>query len=126
MKRKTVYKLYVDRVTKKYDAIAQRGYEEKYVHGDYSFNVCYMSYGQGWMSAIGGVMCTTGNTLAACKDRTTNAIADMIARGRLAELLALPMVLDDILACHYGWVTYKEYTALRKKYMEIAEGMLNA
>lgn len=125
MKRKTVYKLHVDRATKKYDAIAQRGYVDQYVHGDYSFDVCYMSYGHGWSSAVGGVMCTTGNTLAACKARTTGAIADMIERGRLPELMALPMVLDDVLE-HGGSVSRQKYTALRRHYIEIAEGMLNA
>lgn len=125
MKRKTVYRLVIDRVTKNCDAIAQRGYVERYMHGDYSFDVCYMSYGHGWSSAVGGVMCTTGNTLAACKARTTGAIADMIERGRLPELLALPMVLDDVLE-HGGSVSRQKYGALRRHYMEIAEGMLNA
>lgn len=125
MKRKTVYKLHVDRVSKKYEAIAKRGYEDKYVHGDFSFDVCYMSYGHGWSSAVGGVMCTTGNTLAVCKERTTAGLTDMIARGRLAELLALPMVLDDVLE-HGGSVSRQKYDALRRHYIEIAEGMLNA
>jgi len=125
MRRKTVYRLVIDRVIKNCDAIAQRGYVDLYVHGDYSFNVCYMSYGHGWMSAVGGVMYTTGNTLAACKERTTAGLTDMIARGRLAQLLALPMVLDDVLA-HGGSVSRQKYDALRRHYMEIAEGMLNA
>lgn len=125
MKRKTVYRLVNDRVTKNCDAIAHRGYVDLYVHGDYSFNVCYMSYGHGWMSAVGGVMCVNGNTLAACKERTCAAIEDMIARGRLPELLALPMVLDDVLE-HGGSVSRQKYAALRRHYIEIAEGMLNA
>lgn len=125
MKRKTVYRLVIDRVTKNCDAIAQRGYVDLYVRGEHIFDVCYMSYGHGWMSAVGGVMCTTGNTLAACKERTCGAIAEMIARGRLSELLALPMVLDDVLE-HGGSVTRQKYDALRRHYIEIAEGMLNA
>lgn len=125
MKRKTVYRLVIDRVTKNCDAIAQRGYIERYVHGNYSFEVCYMSYGHGWMSAVGGVMCVSGNTLSACHDRTSAGIADMIERGRLPELLALPMVLDDVLE-HGGSVSRQKYDALRRHYIEIAEGMLNA
>ena len=121
MKRKTVYRLAINRVTKNCDAIAQRGYVDLYVHGDYSFNVCYMTYDHGWMSAVGGLMCTTGNTLATCKERTCAALADMIARGKLAELLALPMVLDDVLE-HGGSVSCQKYGALRRHYIEIAEG----
>lgn len=125
MKRKTVYRLVIDRVTKNCDAIAQRGYVDRYEHGGNSFEVCYITYGHGWMSAVGGVMCTTGNTLAACKERTCGAIAEMIARGRLTELLALPMVLDEVLE-HGGSVSRPKYDALRRHYIEIAEGMLNA
>lgn len=125
MKRKTVYRLVIDRVTKNHDAIAQRGYVERYAHGDYSFDVCYMQFGVGWMSAVGGVMCVHSNTLSACHDRTSAAIADMIERGRLAELLALPMVLDDVLE-RGGTVSRQKYDALRRHYMEIAEGMINA
>lgn len=125
MKRKTVYRLLRDYITKKYDAVAQRGYVDLYVHGEHSFDVCYMSYGHGWMSAVGGVMCTTGDTLAVCKERTTAGLTDMIARGRLAQLLALPMVLDDVVE-RGGMVSYQQYNALRTKYTKIAEGMLNA
>jgi len=125
MKRKTVYRLVIDRVTKNCNAIAQRGYVDLYVHGDYRFNVCYMSYGHGWMSAVGGIMCVTGNTLSASADRTSAALADMIARGRLPEMLALPMVLDEVLE-HGGSVSRQKYDALRRHYIEIAEGMINA
>lgn len=125
MKRKTVYRLLRDYITKKYDAVAQRGYVDLYVHGEYSLDVCYMSYGHGWMSAVGGVMCSTGNTLAVCKERTTAGLTDMIARRKLPELLALPMVLDDVLE-HGGSVSRQKYVALRRHYIEIAEGILNA
>jgi len=125
MKRKTVYRLLRYYITKKYHAVAQRGWVDRYVHGDYSFDVCYMPYGHGWMSAVGGVMCTTGNTLNACKERTTAGLSDMIARGRLTQLLAMPMVLDDVVE-RGGMVSYQQYTALRTKYEKIAEGMLNA
>lgn len=128
MKRKTVYRLVIDRVTKNCDAIAQRGYVERYVHGNYSFEVCYMSYGHGWMSAVGGIMCVSAPTLGACQEKTSAALADMIARGergRLSQLLALPMVLDDVLE-HGGSVSRQKYVALRRHYEEIAEGMLNA
>lgn len=109
MKRKTVYRLFRDYITKKYDAVAQRGYVDLYVNGEYSFDVCYMSYGQGWMSAVGGVMCTTGNTLAFCKERTTAGLTDMIARGRLAQLLALPMVLRMLWSAA-GWCRINNIT----------------
>lgn len=125
MKRKTVYRLVIDRVIKNCDAIAQRGYVDQYVHGGYSFEVCYMSYGHGWMSAVGGVMCVQSNTLRACADRTSAALADMIERGRLPELLAMPMVLEEVLE-NGGSVSRQKYDALRKQYLEVAEGMLDA
>jgi hypothetical protein len=84
-----------------------------------------MTYGQGWMSAVGGVMCTTGTTLAACKKRTCTGIADMIARGRLPQLLAVQMALNDVL--QNGCVmSVRKYDSLYKQYLNIAEGMLNA
>lgn len=126
MKRKTVYWLRVDRTSREYNAVAARGYVYRHTAGEYSFDVCYIATGRVWKSVVGGIMCTTGDSLAACKDRTSAAIAGfMLSRRRLVELLALPMVLNDVLE-NGGTVSFKQYDALRDKYMHIAEGMLDA
>ena len=125
MKRKTVYRLKLDRVANTYRVEAARGYVDNYVHGKYHFTVCYMVYGHGWMSAVGGVMCTTGKTLAACKERTTAGLTDMIARGRLPQLLAVQMALNDVLQNGCS-IACRKYDDLCKQYREIAEGMLDA
>lgn len=125
MKRKTVYRLKLNRVTNTYRAEAARGYVDSYTHGDHSFNVCYMPYGQGWMSAVGGVMCVSATTLRGCVDRTSGAIADMVTRGKLPQLLAVQMVLDDVLQ-NGCTMPCRKYGELYKQYLEIAEGMINA
>lgn len=125
MRRKTVYRLKLDRVSDTYRAEASRGYVDNYAHGKYNFNVCYMPYGRGWMSAVGGVMCVCDRTLGACADRTSAAIADMIARGKLPQLMAVQMALNDVLQ-NGCMMTRRKYDALYKQYLEIAEGMLNA
>lgn len=125
MKRETVYMIHVNPATHMCSAQPERGYVDRYVHGDFNLVVCYAPYGTMWKSAVGGVMCVSGVSLGACKDRTTAAIADMIALGELPRLLSVQMTLNDVLQEHGGQVTRQKYNALYKKYLVIAEGMLD-
>lgn len=63
--------------------------------------------------------------LALCRERTAAGIADMIARGRLPQLLAVQMTLNDVLQ-NGCMMPRRKYDDLYKQYLEIAEGMLNA